>query len=174
MMLPPPLLLLPPLDARVYPDCAHPRRPLPLSVPDLQHLDIVCVCVCLHSRLQRHTPRPTHAAAAAPSSFTYVRDGFGLEGMVPCLSLCMLVLCCARLLACLLLNFSTRGSMGTSTSVFLTSVPSLSCALSCLLLCFSARGFVPAPVAFAGYQISPLLLLSGPFLSFCFCSGCCA
>ena len=63
----------------------------------MKHLDIVCVC--LHSRLQRHTPRPTHAAAAAPSSFTYVRDGFGLKGMVPCLSLCMLVLCCARLLA---------------------------------------------------------------------------
>jgi hypothetical protein len=26
------------------------------------------VCVCLHSRLQRHAPRPSHGAAAAPSS----------------------------------------------------------------------------------------------------------
>ena len=49
-------------------------------------------------------------------------DGFDLKGMGLCLSLCMRIV-----RACLLLSLSTRGSMDKSISVFLTSVPSLSC-----------------------------------------------
>ena len=49
-------------------------------------------------------PAPTTHTTTDPCSsgstvVFHVRDGFDLKGMVPCLSLCMLVLCCARLLA---------------------------------------------------------------------------
>ena len=49
-------------------------------------------------------PAPTTHTTTDPCSsgstvVFHVRDRFDLKGMVPCLSLCMLVLCCARLLA---------------------------------------------------------------------------